>query len=234
MNMTSYIPKVPGILAELRVILEGKTMVACLEHMKWLGAFICIEPVNSALIGAATTEEEAFALIQRRPPDFLIVSQRLESGHGLALVARAKHVSPAIRTLLVLDDEEHGLIERALGYGCDGICMKSESFMQALRVVAGGGIYYPADVARLLRQKSQLPMAEPLTRREVEVLRGLAMGFTDQEIARTLIISTETARSHVKHIYQKLQVSNRTQAVVRAIALGVVTIEWDEQAALVH
>ena len=162
------------------------------------------------------------------------MSQRLEAGQGLALVARAKHVSPSIRTLLVLDDDEHGLIERALGYGCDGICMKSESFMQALRVVAGGGIYYPANVARLLRQKSQPPMAEPLTRREVEVVRGLAMGYTDHEIARNLIISTETARSHVKHIYQKLQVSNRTQAVVRAIALGVVTIEWDEHTAFVH
>ncbi len=96
--------------------------------------------------------------------------------------------------------------------------------MQALRVVAGGGVCYPKPVAEVLQQKHKDVLIDPLTKREIEVLQSLANGFTDQEIAKALIISTETARTDVKHICQKLQVINRTQAAVKAIGLGLISV----------
>jgi hypothetical protein len=225
MDMTSYISAVPSILDELRLILKGKTIVACLEHMKWLGAFICIEPIHASLVGAATTEDEGFFLVEKELPDYLVVSQKLEDGSGLSLIRRAEQLRPSIKTLLVIDGFDQSVVEAALGHGCDGICTKSESFMQALRAVAGGGVFYPQAVAEVLQQKHKNDAVDPLTKREVEVVQALALGLTDQEIAKALVISPETARTHVKHIYQKLQVSNRTKAAVKAIALGLISVE---------
>lgn len=224
MDMTPYIASVPSILGELRVILQGKTIVACLEHMKWLGAFICIDPIHTCLVGAATTEEEGFCLVEKTLPDYLIVSHKLEGGNGLSLIRRAEQLQPAIKTLLVIDGFEHAVVDAALGHGCDGICTRSESFMQALRVVAGGGVYYPKPVAEVLQQMHKDVLIDPLTKRETEVVRALANGLTDQEISKALFISTETARTHVKHIYQKLQVTNRTKAAVKAIGLGLISV----------
>jgi DNA-binding NarL/FixJ family response regulator len=225
MDMTAYIRQAPAILNELRLLLEGKSMVACLEHMKWLGAFICIEAINPSLVGAATTEDEGYALIQTSRPDFLIASQTLEAGNGLSLIARTERLRPDTKTLLVIDDLDHNLVAIALKHGCDGICMKSESFMPALRTIAGGGVYVPRAVADALARQTPQALMEPLTRRETEVLQCLTLGSTDQDIASTLVISVETARTHLKRIYQKLHVSNRTQAAVKGIAFGLVALE---------
>jgi DNA-binding NarL/FixJ family response regulator len=225
MDLSGYLPTIPRLLEELEVLLAPHRMVACLEHMKWLGAFICIGPVHASLAGAATTEDEGFELVRRHRPTLLIASQRLQSGTGLSLVARTEVLDADIRTLLVADDADEGLVREALDRGCDGICFESERFMPALRVVAGGGVYYPHAVARVLRARGEPPPPEPLSERERQVLRCLMLGLTDQQISARLIVSPETVRTHVKHIYRKLRVANRTQAAVKSIASGLVTLE---------
>lgn len=138
---------------------------------------------------------------------------------------RTKALDPAIRTLLIADDANEALAREALARGCDGICFESGLFMPALRVVAGGGIYYPQPVAAVLRQQQPAAPIEPLTKRERVVLNHLMLGLTDQRISQELMVSPETVRIHVKHIFQKLQVDNRTKAVVKSIAAGLINLE---------
>lgn len=213
MDLTDLIPGIPALLEELEEILAGLTTVACLEHMKWLGAFMCITAVQKSLVGATTTEEEGFRLVERQRPSLLVVSQRLQEGTGLSLVERTEALDPAIRTLLVADDANEDLVREALARGCNGICFASGLFMPALRVVA------------VLRQQPRVALIEPLTERERVVLNHLMLGLTDQRISRELVVSPETVRTHVKHIFPKLQVDNRTKAVVKSIAAGLINLE---------
>jgi DNA-binding NarL/FixJ family response regulator len=225
LDLTDLIPEIPALLEELEELLADHTTVACLEHMKWLGSFMCITPVQKSLVGAATTEEEGFQLVRKHQPRLLVASQQLQQGTGLSLVARTEALNPSIKTLLVADDSSETLVREALARGCDGICFQSERFMPALRVVAGGGVYYPKPVAAVLRQQTQPLPVEPLTEREREVLNRLMLGLSDEQISKQLVVSPETIKTHVKHIYQKLRVDNRTKAVVRSIAAGLISLE---------
>lgn len=226
MDLTELIPAIPRIIEELEELLTSHRIVASLEHMKWLGAFMCITPVQKSLVGAATTEEEAFELVRQHRPTLLVVSQNLQQGTGLSLVARTEVLDRSIKTLLVADDSHDSLVREALIRGCDGICFESERIMPALRVVAGGGVYYPKQVADVLQsQPGHSQPFEPLTEREREVLNGLMLGMTDQQIGKELYVSPETVKTHVKHIYQKLAVDNRTKAVVKSIAIGLTSLE---------
>jgi DNA-binding NarL/FixJ family response regulator len=187
---------------------------------------MCITPVQKSLVGAATTEEEAFELVQKHRPSLLVVSQHLQQGTGLSLVARTEILDRSIKTLLIADDSHDTMVREALARGCDGICFESGSFMPALRVVAGGGVYYPKEVAAVLQsQPGHSSPVEPLTEREREVLNGLMLGLTDQQISKQLYVSPVTVKTHVKHIYQKLAVDNRTKAVVKSISIGLTSLE---------
>lgn len=225
LDLSDLISEIPALLEELDELLVDQTTVACLEHMKWLGSFMCIPPIQRSLVGAATTEEEAFQLVRKHQPTLLVASQQLQQGTGLSLVARIKALKPSIKTLLVADDSSEALVREALARRCDGICFESERFMPALRVVAGGGVYYPQPVAEVLRQQAPPAPVEPLTEREREVLNHLMLGLSDLQISQKLVVSPETVKTHVRHIYQKLRVDNRTKAVVRSIAAGLISLE---------
>ena len=139
MDLTSLLPSVPGILKDVEEAMADHPTVACLGSMKWLGAFMCIEPVHRSLVGAATTEDEGFALVQAHSPTLLIVSQQLEQRSGLSLMERTERHAAAIKTLLVADDDNELLVKQVLVCGCDGICFQSDRFMQESQVHGGGG-----------------------------------------------------------------------------------------------
>lgn len=226
MDLTPLLPSIPALMEDVEEVLKGHSIVACLEHMKWLGAFACIPSVQKHLVAACTTEAEAFAHIQENQPSLLIVSQHLEQGTGLSLVARTEQLNREIKTLLVCDDDDSTLVKEALARGCDGLCFRSERFIPALTVVARGGVYYPEPVPAVL--KDSLKSIEPVDRlseREREVLFHTMLGRANREISEQLIISEETVKSHTKSIMSKLQVGNRTQAVVKALAIGLVSVE---------
>lgn len=92
----------------------------------------------------------------------------------------SQHLEPTIKTLLVADDDNEVLVREALAQGCDGICFQSERFMPALKVVAGGSVYYPHQVSGVMRRSDGVPVADALTGRELEVLEGLMLGLTDR------------------------------------------------------
>jgi len=92
--------------------------------------------------------------VKSHAPTLLIVSQHLERGAGLSLVARTEKLNSSIKTLLVADDDNELLVREALERGCDGTCIQSEQFMPALKVVAGRGVYYTHEVTGVMRRHS--------------------------------------------------------------------------------
>lgn len=229
MDLTHLLPEIPALLEEYATLLEGKTIVACLGNTRWLGAFICINPITKHVIGAATTEEEGYQHVIRNTPDFLFVSESLHEGTGVSLVRRAEQFNSGIRTILVTSPESTSVIREALDAKCDAICYETEDFTPVFRIVAGGGVYYPKEAADLLKkqisQTSWSAPAEKLTEREVEVLTGVMLGLSNRLIGEKLYVSSETVKTHVAHAISKLRARDRTHAAVLGVAWGFLSLE---------
>jgi DNA-binding NarL/FixJ family response regulator len=128
-----------------------------------------------------------------------------------------------VLVLTVHDDDD--IVLGAVREGADGYVLKDatrEELLGAVRKVASGGQYFdPVVVRALLRGESKAEAAEVLSEREHEVLRLLASGFTNREIAEQLFLSTDTIKTHLNNIYRKLGVSDRAHAVAVALRQGL-------------
>lgn len=167
-------------------------------------------------------------------PDVLLTDLGLPDGSGIDLIHAAQDCAPetAIMVVTVFGDERHVLA--AIEAGATGYVLKDdrpERIGQAIMELLAGGSPISAPIARHLLKRFRKP-AEPsalrpeesqtLTEREQEVLRLVAKGFAFNEIAAILEISNHTVTSHIKHIYRKLAVHSRSQAVFEALQLGLV------------
>lgn len=229
MDLTHVLQSIPELLEEYARLLEGKTVVACLGNTRWLGAFICINPITDHVVGASTTEDEGFRHVQMHRPDFLLVSESLHEGTGVSLVRRAERFDASIRTILITNRESTAVIQEALDANCDAICFETEEFTPVFRIVAGGGVYYPKEAAAVLRSRglssSEPQPVEKLTKREVEVLRGVMLGHSNKTIGHDLNVSAETVKTHVRNVISKLQARDRTHAAVLGLAMGILSLE---------
>jgi DNA-binding NarL/FixJ family response regulator len=156
-------------------------------------------------------------------PDVVIMDIRLPDGSGIDCTAQLKRSMPQLQILMFTVYEDSEQIYRALAAGANGYLLKRvtpASLLNALREVMNGGVPMTGEVARKViasfRQElpPRAPATEKLTPREQAVLEKLANGLSAKEIAATLEISTDTVNVHLKHIYQKLHVRSRTEAVI--------------------
>ena len=173
------------------------------------------------------------ALVQR--PAVILMDIGLPVLNGIDAVREIKAQMPSARILMLTS---HGLDEdvlAALAANCDGYCLKDIAFEQlvtAIRAVHGGGIWLDPAIARRVikvyveHQPSPAAVQNPsgiaLSERELEVLALVVDGMTNQEIADKLIVSTETVKTHMRHLMEKLAVSDRTQAAVKALRNGLI------------
>ena len=182
------------------------------------------------IIGEATTGREALSLCRRLQPDLVLMDVRMPEMDGLAATRAIKDECPQVRVIVVTMHENPDYLLEALKAGAAGYVLKDATQREvvgAVRQVLRGESLLNAEVAtRLLRRLAEetarpheAPLAQ-LTPREVEVLRLLAQGLTNREIAARLIVSVGTVKVHVERILAKLGVSDRTQAAVRAVTLG--------------
>jgi DNA-binding NarL/FixJ family response regulator len=150
---------------------------------------------------------------------------------GLAVTRAIKNESPATSVILFTMYENADYLVEALKAGAAGYLLKGASKKEIVttvrQVLAGESVLHPELVLELLRRLSGTtaqggPAAQHLTRRERDVLRLIALGQTNREIADTLSLTVSTVKTHVEHLIGKLGVSDRTQAAVRAIELGLV------------
>ena len=158
-------------------------------------------------------------------PEVIIMDIQLPDGSGIECTARLKRLLPYTEILMFTVYEDTEQIFKALEAGASGYLLKgtsSKELLRSVREIRAGGSPMTSEVARKVIQRFRKePVSsaknESLTRREEEVLELLAKGHLSKEIAHHLSISLETVNSHLKHIYEKLHVRSRTEAVLKYI-----------------
>jgi DNA-binding NarL/FixJ family response regulator len=182
-----------------------------------------------AIVGEAANGAQAVERAAELRPDVILLDLELPELDGVAALRAIRAADPQARAIIFTAFDTDERILGAVQAGAQGYLLKGaprEELFQAIRVVHGGGsLLQPVVAARLLRQVSGGPaLPEPLTERELEVLRLLARGRQNKEIAGELVISERTVKFHVSAILAKLGVGNRTEAVGKAAQLGLVEL----------
>ncbi len=199
---------------------------------KGLQALIATEP-GMVMVGEAATGQEAVELARRLQPDVVLVDLVMPVMDGIQAIAAITRAHPRIRILALTSFAEEDKVYPAIKAGALGYLLKDaspEQLLQAIRDVYRGVPTLDSSLAFKLIQEIQrpteLPMSpEPLSEREVEVLRLVAQGLSNQEIADRLCISERTVRNHVGNILNKLHLANRTQAALYALRQGIASLD---------
>ncbi len=182
------------------------------------------------LVGEASNGHEALELCCRLQPNLALLDVRMPQLDGLAACRAIKQARPDTSVILITMHENLEYLLEALKSGAAGYILKDITQRDLLntvrRVLQGESMLDSETVVRVLDHLTgKLPQESSqlhLTAREIEVLQLLAQGQTNREIASKLTVSVSTVKVHVEHILEKLSVSDRTQAAVRAIELGLI------------
>lgn len=184
------------------------------------------------LVGEACNGREAVEICAQLRPDLVLMDVRMPEMDGLEATRAIKKVSPKTSIIIVTMHENPEYLIAAIRAGAAGYLFKNTSrkeLIAAIHQVLKGESFLNTELTRQLlhrlasetRTTGRL-IPDPLTPREMDVLRLLTQGQTNREIAQNLSISTGTVKVHVEHIIAKLKVSDRTQAAVRAVELGLI------------
>ncbi len=176
---------------------------------------------------ACATAKEALTAIPQHCPDVALMDINLPGGEsGIACTARLKKLLPKLQIIMLTVYKDHDLIFQALQAGACGYLLKRSSREEILRAIAEvqtGGAPMTGEIARMLVETFQKPVPQPseegLSPREMEILSLVANGLTNKEIAGRLNLSCHTVSNHLRHIYEKLHVHCRTEAVTKSIHL---------------
>ena len=180
---------------------------------------------------AATADEAVFRMIEHKP-DVLLMDVTMPGTSGLEAIPKLLQASPATRVLMLSMHDDPRYVREAFAAGASGYVLKEAAdteVVAAIRTVAAGQSYVnPSLGARMAEAEAKAAAeakADPLTEREHEVLRMLALGHTNQEIAKALYISVRTAETHRAHIMQKLGLASRADLVRYALAHKLIEAE---------
>ena len=181
------------------------------------------------VVGEAADGAEVVALAGQTHPDVVLLDLSLPVMNGVEATRRitAEHAGTRVLILSAYDDEDY--VVAAIEAGATGYLLKSAhaaDVIAAIRAVARGEVVLHPSVARhLVVRATEGPVREPLTARELEILRLAARGQRTREIAERLALSTRTVEAHFTGIFNKLGVSTRTEAIVHAASRGWVSLE---------
>ena len=181
------------------------------------------------IVGQANDGAEAITLARQLHPDVILMDVQMPHTDGVAATKTIRAELPQTQVIILttFDDEEY--VRNGLRAGACGYLLKdmpSEQLAEAIRVAARGDSPISPSVARkLVNLVAHIPsaqaLAEPLSEREIEVLRLMASGSSNKEIAEALVIAEGTAKNHVSNILSKLEARDRAQAVARGKELGL-------------
>lgn len=178
------------------------------------------------VVGEAESGPEAVRLSQQKRPHVVLMDVHMPGGGGVDAVRVLKQSLDVQVLMLTISEKDQDLLG-TLAAGADGYLLKNaepEQLCQAIRQVAAGqGALSPEVTGRVMKVAASQgkPATVTLSPREQEVLAEVAQGATTAEIAATLVISKNTVKTHIRRILKKLEANNRTEAVARAAALGL-------------
>lgn len=181
------------------------------------------------VIGEAADGVQAVSETLELGPQVVLMDALLPNNQSIEALKQIKQVNPDARVLLLSAQDREDALYEALRAGADGYLLKDvapDELAEAVRVIASGeALVQPKLASRLLSRVGKQGRAYPsdaLTAREREVLQLLAQGLRNKEIASRLVVSERTVNFHLAHIYQKLNVSGRTEALSKALELGLI------------
>ena len=182
------------------------------------------------VVGEADGGERGVNLAQRLRPDVVVTDLLLPDMDGVAVTERVRAEHPEIQVIILTSvNEQDASVVRALRSGAIGYVVKSADvgeLVQTVRSAAMGQVHLTSRATARLLQEMQSPATQmQLTERERQVLREIAIGRTNKEIARSLQIALTTVKSHVRALLDKLGVDSRTQAALQAVRYELVSLE---------
>jgi two-component system response regulator NreC len=183
------------------------------------------------VVAEGGSAEDAVRYVRGHKPDVLILDLTMPGGSSLAAIPEVKEISPGTEVVILTMQNDPAFAREALQAGAVGFVLKEaadEQLLEAVRKAADGKTYVQPEVgARLAREVAD--PGDELSDREREVLRLIALGHTNSEIAEKLYLSVRTVESHRAHIQQKLGLSARSELVRYALRNGLVDIEADTE-----
>ncbi len=198
-------------------------------------AHVVRECFSDAEVVEAGGAEEALAVMQSDPVDIALVDVRMPNTDGLELLHELRTRWPKVPVIVLTTFDHARYVRRALAEGAAGYLLKDatpEDLEQAIKVAisGGGNVLSPRVIQNLFdametgggeREDSGARQAASLTQRENDILALLAEGKSNREISRSLFLSEKTVKAHLAAIFRKLGVSNRTQAAMAAVSMGI-------------
>lgn len=215
----------------------GIPVVLIDDHLIWRGGVrSLLDDSEFQIVGEAGTLTEGLEVVRATQPRVVLLDIRLGSSDGLEVLHELKAEHPNLSVLMLTSYDNPTFMARAVAQGAAGYLLKDidrEQLLSALRSVAQGEMLLSRqDLVRSLRGVGEhvagaRDLIEPLSNREEEVLRLIATGMPNKEIASMLFVAESTVKTHVENIIGKLGVSDRVQAAVWAVRKGLV--QFDEE-----
>ncbi len=213
-------------------------ILICDDHAvvrEGLRALITTEP-DMTIVGEAADGEGAVIAFRELRPDVILLDMVMPRMDGVEALKIILSEFPSARILILTSFSEDEMVFPAIKSGALGYLLKDSSPEELIRAIRnvnrGEASLHPSIARRLIQELSQPttlpPTLEPLTEREMEVLRLVAKGYSNEEIGDALVVSERTARGHVSSILSKLHLANRTQAALYALREGIANL--DEEA----
>jgi len=176
------------------------------------------------VVGTGGSGDEALAFLMEHPVDIILVDLRMPGCSGIETLKRIREKAPKSRSIVLSSFEYDEEIYDSVKAGARGYLHKESNateILKAIRAVHGGKRAFPRRISERL---SSNQMTAGLSKREREILELVSKGLTNKEVANTLNLSQFTVRNHLNHITEKLQVSDRTEAIFVAIQTGIITV----------
>jgi len=193
-----------------------------------LRMFLALDP-ELEVVGEATDGAEALRLARELKPDVVLMDLLMPVMDGIAATSAIRRELPDTEVIALTSVLEDASVVGAVRAGAIGYLLKdtqAEELRRAIKAAVEGQVQLsPQAAARLLREVRAPESPETLTERETEVLRLVAKGQANKEIARTLVIGEKTVKTHVSNILAKLGVQSRTQAALYAVQIGLVSAD---------
>ena len=215
---------------------DGRSRILIADEQSLFREALCVGLRREArldVVAEARDGLQAVAEAERTQPNVAVLDAALPNGDGISTISEIRHCVPGCRVLILSDQEDHGILLRALEVGASGYLPKDrplDEFVEAVLAVGRGEVAVPRNmlgslIERLLKrrkvQDDAVRLVSRLSRRERQVLLLLSRGAGNDGIAQTLIISPQTARTHVQNVLGKLGVHSRLEAAALVRTTGI-------------